>query len=105
MKLIGFSLDQFLAPELILPLMDKGDLKSYLAKETNTVSYKDAIKEWMKFSEKCLMKIIVEKNSPFSLGNCCDNLKRGLKLFAKFNQSRIKLNWYKAYNLFDVSKK
>ena len=62
MKLIGFSLDQFLAPELILPLMDKGDLKSYLSKETNTVSYKDAIKEWMKFSEKCLMKIIVEKN-------------------------------------------
>ena len=45
MKLIGFSLDQYLAPELILPLMDKGDLKSYLGKETNTVSYKDAIKE------------------------------------------------------------
>merc|ERR1719471_454715 len=44
MKLIGFSLDQYLAPELILPLMDKGDLKTYLGKETNTVSYKDAIK-------------------------------------------------------------
>ena len=41
MKVIGVSLDDNLCPEIILPLMDKGDLLSYVRRDTNTVTYKN----------------------------------------------------------------
>ena len=40
MKVIGVSLDNQLCPEIILPLMSKGDLLTYVRKEANVVTYK-----------------------------------------------------------------
>merc|ERR1719245_570238 len=45
MKVIGISLDaKACCPELILPLMDKGDLLTYIRNENNRMDYIDAMK-------------------------------------------------------------
>ena len=40
MKLLGVSLDEYCNPEIILPLMDKGDLLTYIKKPQNDITYK-----------------------------------------------------------------
>ena len=41
MKVIGVSLDANIAPEIILPLMDQGDLLTYVRNENNVCTYKN----------------------------------------------------------------
>jgi len=40
MKIIGVSLDDELSPQIILPLMNKKDLKTFVSSEQNDVTYK-----------------------------------------------------------------
>jgi len=51
MKVIGVSLDNLLCPEIILPLMSKGDLLTFVRKETNVVTYKHVWKIFEFFLE------------------------------------------------------
>ena len=43
MKLLGVSLDEYCNPEIILPLMDKGDLLTYIKKPQNDITYKQVL--------------------------------------------------------------
>jgi len=52
MKVIGVSLDDKLAPEIILPLMNKGDLLTYVRKEENVFTYKQVSFRIISFIEK-----------------------------------------------------
>lgn len=40
MKLWGVSLDEYCNPEIILPLMDKGDLLTHMKDQKNDITYK-----------------------------------------------------------------
>ena len=40
MRIIGVSLDQELSPQIILPLMNKKDLQSFVSNDQNEITYK-----------------------------------------------------------------
>ena len=47
MKVIGVSLDSQLCPEILLPLMGRGDLLTYVRKEENVVTYKHVTRSFI----------------------------------------------------------
>lgn len=50
MKVIGVSLDNQLCPQIILPLMDRGDLLTFVRNEANLITYKNVFIKLLKIS-------------------------------------------------------